>query len=148
MITFKTFKQYIKRLQGYWTSDNVYFTQMRDMYSAAYLPKYPEKSQEDTYIEFDGSMYQFRTANDVVAEYFETYSDLRCFVFESYARFAAWEFIEKDSKLKNNEPLKSAMSIFLVSKYYKICCEHGFAEMRKVVKHDIKVLQTKRDDTQ
>lgn len=73
---------------------------------------------------------------------------MRCFVFESYARFAAWEVVVESSKINNDETLKSAMSIFLVSKYYKICCEHGFEEMRKVVKHDIKVLQTKRDDTQ
>lgn len=146
MITFKTFKQYIRRLQGCWASDNVYFSQMRDTYSAAYLPKYPEKSEEDTHIEFNGSMYQFRTANGAVIEFFDTYAGLRRYVFESYARFAALEIIGKNIKIKNNETLKSAMSIFLMSKYYKICCEHGFEEMRKVVQHDIKVMQTKRDD--
>lgn len=39
---FKTFREDIKSLGGVWASENVYFSQMRDGYTAAYKPKYPE----------------------------------------------------------------------------------------------------------
>lgn len=47
MTDFKYYQSYIKSLGGIWASNDVYFAQMRDMYTAAYLPRYPERSDKD-----------------------------------------------------------------------------------------------------
>ena len=47
MTGFKYFHRVIKEKGGIWNSDDVYFSQTRDTYQAAYLPKYPEKSYYD-----------------------------------------------------------------------------------------------------
>ena len=41
MSKFKDFQNEIKEINNVWNSENVFFTQMRDGYSASYTPKYP-----------------------------------------------------------------------------------------------------------
>lgn len=48
---FETFKRAVKALGGKWASDDVYFTQMRDGYSAGYKPEYPKNSNADMTIQ-------------------------------------------------------------------------------------------------
>ena len=50
MSNFKMFQQNIKALGGIWQSEDVYFSQFRDGYSAAYKPNYPKKSINDKLI--------------------------------------------------------------------------------------------------
>ena len=47
MTGFKFIQRVVKGKGGIWSSDDVYFSQTRDTYEAAYLPKYPEKSDYD-----------------------------------------------------------------------------------------------------
>jgi hypothetical protein len=47
MSDFKWFKNTIRTKGGVWASDDVYFSQHKDGYSAAYLPQYPNKSNKD-----------------------------------------------------------------------------------------------------
>lgn len=48
------FRSMVSRLPGVWgMPENVYFSQTRTAYAAAYLPKYPEKSEEDSSIYYD-----------------------------------------------------------------------------------------------
>lgn len=49
-----SFKRIIKELGGVWTDkENVYFAHTRDTFEAAYQPRYPEKSPEDSVISYD-----------------------------------------------------------------------------------------------
>lgn len=50
MGNFKDFKSSVKKKGGIWASDDVYFSQFRDGYSAAYKPNYPQDSAEDQVI--------------------------------------------------------------------------------------------------
>lgn len=54
MGNFKDFRNDIKRSGGIWASDDVYFSQHRDGYSAAYKPNYPSDSKEDRVINSRG----------------------------------------------------------------------------------------------
>ncbi len=47
MSDFKWFKHAIRAKGGIWASNDVYFSQLRDGYTAAYLPAYPEQSPKD-----------------------------------------------------------------------------------------------------
>ena len=47
MTGFKYFQRVVKGKGDIWSSNEVYFSQTRDTYQAAYLPKYPEKSDKD-----------------------------------------------------------------------------------------------------
>lgn len=47
MSHFKEFQAQIRAKGGKWTSKDVYFSQLKDGYTAAYLPNYPNKSDED-----------------------------------------------------------------------------------------------------
>ena len=47
MTGFKYFQRVVKGKGDIWSSNDVYFSQTRDTYQAAYLPKYPEKSDKD-----------------------------------------------------------------------------------------------------
>lgn len=47
---FYWFKRQIREKGGIWSSKHVYFSQTRDGYTAAYLPCYPQKSEEDKVI--------------------------------------------------------------------------------------------------
>lgn len=51
MTNFKKFKNDIKNIGGVWNTDDVYFSQMRDGYSASYQPKYPDGCTEDMIIQ-------------------------------------------------------------------------------------------------
>lgn len=50
MTTFKEFQAEVKNIGGPFASDSVYFSQMRDQYSAAYKPEYPAASGRDIVI--------------------------------------------------------------------------------------------------
>ncbi len=50
MTTFREFQKAVKKIGGPFSSDFVYFSQMRDQYSAAYKPKYPAASNRDIVI--------------------------------------------------------------------------------------------------
>lgn len=51
--SFRSFKRAIRSLGDVWADWNhVYFSQCRDLYSAAYLPCYPDKSPEDSTITY------------------------------------------------------------------------------------------------
>ena len=47
---FARFKRIIRAIGGVWATDNVYFDCTQSMYTASYLPTYPEKSPEDSRI--------------------------------------------------------------------------------------------------
>lgn len=47
---FKQFMNDVRALGGPWASDDVYFTQMRDEYSADYRPEYPASTHKDMLI--------------------------------------------------------------------------------------------------
>lgn len=47
MTNFKIFKELVRKRGGIWASDDVYFSQFRDGYSAAYKPSYPDKDERD-----------------------------------------------------------------------------------------------------
>ena len=47
MSCFKQFQKAVRAKGGIWASDDVYFSSHRDGYSAAYLPAYPDKSEND-----------------------------------------------------------------------------------------------------
>ena len=51
MSKFKDFQNEIKEINNVWNSENVFFTQMRDGYSASYRPKYPGYCNEDMIIQ-------------------------------------------------------------------------------------------------
>ena len=51
MSKFKDFQNEIKEINNVWNSENVFFTQMRDGYSASYRPKYPEYCNKDMIIQ-------------------------------------------------------------------------------------------------
>ena len=50
MSNFKEFQAAVKRIGGPFASDSVYFSQMRNQYSAAYKPEYPAASGKDIVI--------------------------------------------------------------------------------------------------
>lgn len=50
---FSIFKNSIREKGGIWASDDVYFTQYRDGYSASYKPYFPEHSVEDCAISYN-----------------------------------------------------------------------------------------------
>lgn len=50
---FRDFKDSVRRQGGIWASEDVYFSQFRDGYSAAYQPEYPERSERDCTIGFN-----------------------------------------------------------------------------------------------
>lgn len=47
MTEFKSFIKAVREIGGKWASDDVYFFQMRDGYSATYKPEYPSSSNLD-----------------------------------------------------------------------------------------------------
>ena len=47
MSDFKCFKSAVRAKGGKWASNDVYFSQLKDGYTAAYLPQYPQKSKQD-----------------------------------------------------------------------------------------------------
>ena len=47
MSWFKEFKNTVRAKGGIWASNDVYFSQLRDGYTAAYLPAYPQQSPKD-----------------------------------------------------------------------------------------------------
>lgn len=47
MSDFKWFKSAVRARGGKWASNDVYFSQLKDGYTAAYLPQYPQKSKQD-----------------------------------------------------------------------------------------------------
>ena len=47
----KDFQNKIKEINSVWNSEHVFFTQMRDGYSASYRPKYPGYCNEDMIIQ-------------------------------------------------------------------------------------------------
>lgn len=52
MTNFKTFKSNVLSLPGVWNDEkNIYFSQTRDGYSAAYKPHYPRGSKKDMIIQ-------------------------------------------------------------------------------------------------
>ena len=51
MNKFKDFKDKIKEISNTWNSENVFFNQMRDGYSASYRPKYPKYCNDDMTIQ-------------------------------------------------------------------------------------------------
>lgn len=51
MSKFKDFQNKIKEIGNVWNSEHVFFTQMRDGYSASYKPKYPESCNTDMIIQ-------------------------------------------------------------------------------------------------
>lgn len=51
MSKFKNFQIGVKEISKTWNSENVFFTQMRDGYSASYRPKYPEYCNDDMIIQ-------------------------------------------------------------------------------------------------
>lgn len=48
---FKQFISDIRKIDGVWESDDVYFSQMRDGYSASYKPNYPDNCINDMIIQ-------------------------------------------------------------------------------------------------
>ena len=50
---FHSFKQMVRERGGVWYSRDVYFTQFRDGWSAAYMPDYPLRSSEDQAISYN-----------------------------------------------------------------------------------------------
>lgn len=49
----KGFKTVVRNYGGVWAQDEaIYFTQMAATYTASYLPRYPEKSPEDSSITY------------------------------------------------------------------------------------------------
>lgn len=48
---FKDFQIRVKEISKTWNSENVFFTQMRDGYSASYKPEYPEACNDDMIIQ-------------------------------------------------------------------------------------------------
>lgn len=53
IIGFRNFKESVREKGGIWASDDVYFTQFRDGYSASYKPHCPEHSAEDCAISYN-----------------------------------------------------------------------------------------------
>lgn len=51
MSDFKQFRTMIKSIGGVWNGDDVYFSQMRDGYSASYKPNYPKYYTKDMIIQ-------------------------------------------------------------------------------------------------
>lgn len=51
MTKFKEFQNDIKSIGNVWSGNSVYFSQMKDGYSAAYKPKYPDGCTEDMIIQ-------------------------------------------------------------------------------------------------
>lgn len=51
MSDFKQFRTMIKSIGGVWNGDDVYFSQMRDGYSASYKPNYPKYCTKDMIIQ-------------------------------------------------------------------------------------------------
>lgn len=51
MSKFKDFQNKIKEINNVWNGEHVFFTQMRDGYSASYKPKYPESCNDDMIIQ-------------------------------------------------------------------------------------------------
>lgn len=51
MSNFKQFRNDIKNIGDVWSGNDVYFNQMRDCYSAAYRPNYPESCTKDMIIQ-------------------------------------------------------------------------------------------------
>ena len=49
----QNFQRNIREKGGIWASDDVYFTQFRDGFSASYRPCFPERSPEDCSISYD-----------------------------------------------------------------------------------------------
>lgn len=50
MTGFKYFQKIVREKGGIWSTDDVYFSQFKDSYQAAYLPGYPEKTPLDQVI--------------------------------------------------------------------------------------------------
>ena len=70
---FKCFKSDVRRKGGIWASDDVYFSQFRDGYSAVYKPNYPERSPDDCSISYNWQedRWTYRTPEQFNAEYDE-----------------------------------------------------------------------------
>ena len=51
MTNFKDFQNKIREIGNVWNGENIYFSQMRDSYCAAYKPKYPNGCTEDMTIQ-------------------------------------------------------------------------------------------------
>lgn len=51
MTYFKVFQNDIKNIGGVWGGNDIYFSQMKDGYSATYKPKYPDSCIEDMVIQ-------------------------------------------------------------------------------------------------
>ena len=68
---FATFKESVREKGGIWASNNVYFTQYRDGYSASYIPHWPEHSPEDCAISYNWitDKWTYRTPEIYDAEY-------------------------------------------------------------------------------
>lgn len=49
---FSQFQSAVHSRGGIWNSPDVYFSQLRDSYVAAYLPQYPNDSSKDMTIDF------------------------------------------------------------------------------------------------
>ena len=83
---FETFKRNVREIGGVWAGDDVYFSQLRDGYSAAYKPKHPEYCNNDMIINtLAGTGAQNRGNYELIryrdgkfgSEYFENLDDIR-----------------------------------------------------------------------
>ena len=50
---YRWFVDTVKSKGGIWASNDVYFSQMRDVYGANYLPNYPKDSEHDQRLEYN-----------------------------------------------------------------------------------------------
>ena len=71
MNSFAIFKKNVREKGGIWASNDVYFTQYRDGYSASYIPRWPEHSPEDCSISYNWitDKWTYRTPEIYDAEY-------------------------------------------------------------------------------
>lgn len=68
---FHNFKNNVREKGGIWASDDVYFSQFRDGFSATYKPKYPEHSPDDCSISYNWQedKWTYRTPEQYDTEY-------------------------------------------------------------------------------
>lgn len=94
MGNFTDFQRIIRSIGGVWNSENVYFSQTRDSYVAAFKPQYPTSTQQDMLIQtIDRSgAYQlgdfefiryYPELKKCMSQYFRTFQQMKDFLIEA-----------------------------------------------------------------
>lgn len=89
MTNFKQFQNDIKNIGNIWSSNDVYFMQTKDSYSATFKPYYPSSSTRDMIIKtidrtgaYKRGNYELIVFDDegekYTSEYFDTIDQLKC----------------------------------------------------------------------